>query len=78
MHMKQAVLSLGLVALAATGASSIQAQIWRQAGPPGGTVISLTADPNNTNKLFLGTSDGHIFASGDEGEHWQMLSRIEE
>jgi photosystem II stability/assembly factor-like uncharacterized protein len=76
MLMKQAVLSLGLAALAATSASSIQAQVWRQAGPPGGTVISLVADPNNTNKLYLGTSDGHVFASGDEGEHWQMLSRI--
>lgn len=76
MHMKRALLSLGFAALAASCASSISAQVWRQAGPPGGTVISLAADPNNTSKLFLGTSDGHVFTSNDEGLHWQMISRI--
>jgi photosystem II stability/assembly factor-like uncharacterized protein len=75
--MKRALLSLGLVAaITATGSSSTSAQVWRQAGPPGGTVISLAADPNNTSHLFLGTSDGHIFTSSDEGVHWQMVSRI--
>jgi len=74
--MKRALLSLGLAAMTATCASSISAQVWRQAGPPGGTVISLAADPSNTNKLYLGTSDGHVFVSSDEGEHWQMISRI--
>jgi photosystem II stability/assembly factor-like uncharacterized protein len=77
MHMKQAILNLGLATLvAAACASSISAQVWRQAGPPGGTVISLTADPNDTNHLFLGTSDGHVFTSTDEGGHWLMISRI--
>jgi len=76
MHMKRALLSLGLAALTATFASSLSAQVWRQAGPPGGTVISLTADPNNISRLFLGTSDGHVFTSSDEGGHWQMISRI--
>ncbi len=76
MHMKRTLLGLGLAALAAFTTSSIQAQVWRQAGPPGGTVISLAADPNNTSKLFLGTSDGHVFTSSDEGSHWQMISRI--
>jgi len=76
MHMKRALFGLGLAALAAIFASSLSAQVWRQAGPPGGTVISLSADPNNTNRLFLGTSDGHVFTSSDEGGHWQMISRI--
>ncbi|MGB2664889.1 MAG: YCF48-related protein [Candidatus Acidiferrum sp.] len=74
--MKRALLSLGFAVLAATFTSSISAQVWRQAGPPGGTVISLTADPSNTSRLFLGTSDGHVFTSSDEGSHWQMISRI--
>ena len=74
--MKRALLSLGLVAFAATTASSISAQVWRQAGPPGGTVISLAADPHNANTLFMGTSDGHVFTSTDEGGHWLMISRI--
>ena len=74
--MKRALLSLGFAVLAATFTSSISAQVWRQAGPPGGTVISLAAEPSNTTRLFLGTSDGHVFTSSDEGSHWQMISRI--
>jgi photosystem II stability/assembly factor-like uncharacterized protein len=74
MHMKQAFLSLTALALVCAG--SISAQGWRQVGPPGGTVISLAADPKDNNRLFLGTADGHVFASSDEGAHWQLLSRI--
>jgi photosystem II stability/assembly factor-like uncharacterized protein len=76
MHMKRPLLGLGLAVCLAASASSISAQVWHQAGPPGGTVISLAADPNDTNKLFLGSSDGHVFTSSDEGGHWQMISRI--
>ena len=67
---------LGAAALALTGAVATPAQTWRQVGPPGGTVISLGADPHDASKLYLGTSDGHVFASSDEGAHWQLLSRI--
>src|SRR5438477_6739212 len=54
----------------------VSAQQWRQVGPAGGTVISLEADPHNVNKIYLGTSDGHVFVSEDEGQHWNLLSRI--
>lgn len=64
-------LALGLAVGVAT-----PAQQWRQVGPAGGTVISLEADPHNANKIYLGTSDGHVFASTDEGQHWSILSRI--
>jgi hypothetical protein len=74
--MKRLFLSLGVAAIAAIYPGSVQAQVWRQAGPPGGTVISLAADPNNASTLFLGSSDGHVFTSTDEGQHWQMISRI--
>jgi photosystem II stability/assembly factor-like uncharacterized protein len=66
-----AALTLSLAATVAT-----PAQQWRQVGPAGGTVISLEADPHNANKIYLGTSDGHVFASSDEGQHWNLLSRI--
>jgi len=66
----------GAVAIALAVAATAPAQAWRQVGPPGGTVISLQADPQDQKKLFLGTSDGHVFTSGDEGSHWQLLSRI--
>jgi photosystem II stability/assembly factor-like uncharacterized protein len=72
--MKRALVAL--TALALSWASSLQAQAWHQVGPPGGTVISLTADPQNASRLFLGTADGHVFASTDEGNHWQLASRI--
>jgi photosystem II stability/assembly factor-like uncharacterized protein len=67
---------LGIGAIALAAASATPAQTWRQVGPPGGTVISLEADPHDGNKLYLGTSDGHVFSSADEGGHWQLLSRI--
>ena len=67
---------LGVCGIALAAASAAPAQTWRQVGPPGGTVISLEADPYDVNKLYLGTSDGHVFASKDEGAHWQLLSRI--
>jgi len=74
MPMNRVVLCLVALALAFLGTA--QGQTWRQVGPPGGTVISLSADPNSGNKLFLGTADGHVFSSVDEGAHWQLLSRI--
>ena len=64
-------LTLGLVLAVAT-----PGQQWRQVGPAGGNVNSLEADPHDVKKLYLGTSDGHVFSSTDEGEHWNLLSRI--
>src|SRR5271170_4603296 len=74
MQMKK--VSIALAVLAFVGAGSAQAQTWRQVGPPGGTVISLAADPNNIKSLYLGTSDGHVFNSSNEDSSWQLLSRI--
>jgi photosystem II stability/assembly factor-like uncharacterized protein len=74
MLMKKAILASTAVFLACAG--SVRAQAWKQVGPPGGTVISLAADPHNISKLYMGTADGHVFTSTDEGGHWQLLSRI--
>ncbi|HJZ63678.1 MAG TPA: YCF48-related protein [Candidatus Acidoferrum sp.] len=67
---------IGALAFGLAAAVAAPAQTWRQVGPPGGTVISLEADPKDSKKLYLGTSDGHVFSSTDEGQHWQLLSRI--
>jgi len=67
---------IGALALGLAAAVAAPAQTWRQVGPPGGTVISLEADSKDSKKLYLGTSDGHVFSSSDEGQHWQLLSRI--
>jgi len=66
----------GGVALALAAAVASPAQQWRQVGPAGGTVISLEADPHDVNRIYLGTSDGHVFSSSDGGQHWNLLSRI--
>lgn len=72
---RRTVFLLGLVALFSFSA---KAQTWRQVGPPGGDVQSLAAVSGNARTLFLGTSDGHVFGSRDEGEHWELLGRIGE
>src|ERR1700689_3355130 len=56
-------------------ALSAGAQVWRPMGPPGGDVRTLASDPSNPKRIFLGTSDGHIFGSTDGGEQWALLGR---
>jgi len=52
------------------------AQSWRSMGPPGGDVRALATDPQHTNRLYLGTPDGHLFGSQDAGESWRLLGRV--
>jgi photosystem II stability/assembly factor-like uncharacterized protein len=65
---------IALVAL--TTASSAFAQVWRSMGPPGGDVQSLVSDPNHPNVLYLGTADGEIYTSTDDGAHWALAGRV--
>jgi len=44
-------------------------------GPGGGQVISLAAAEKG--RVLLGTADGHIFASADEGRNWLGLTRAQ-
>jgi photosystem II stability/assembly factor-like uncharacterized protein len=50
-----------------------RAQRWRRVGPAGGEVISLAAADG---AVYLGTPDGHVFASSDRGDHWQLRGRV--
>jgi photosystem II stability/assembly factor-like uncharacterized protein len=63
---------LVLVAVATTELAC--AQEWKRLGPPGGMVLSLAAAADGT--VFLGTADGHVFASADRGEHWELRGRV--
>lgn len=56
-------------------APGVPAQTWRSMGPPGGDVRALAADPREPSKLYLGTTDGHVFGSRNAGESWELLGR---
>ena len=64
-----------ITALALVTGLPARAQTWRAMGPPGGDVRSLAEDPSNPRRLFLGTTDGHVFRSEDAGEHWEIAGR---
>jgi photosystem II stability/assembly factor-like uncharacterized protein len=46
---------------------------WEVTGPWGGDVRSLVAAPDDSNLLYLGTSDGQIFRSNDGTRTWTRL-----
>ena len=55
-------------------AAAVQAQTWERLGPEGGIVVSLGA--GTTGPVYLGTADGHVFASEDSGDSWQLRGRV--
>jgi len=63
-----------LFALLATGPAG--AQVWHSMGPPGGDVRSLASDPNHPNVLYLGTADGQVYTSTDDGARWTLAGRV--
>ncbi len=62
-----------LFLLLLVGGLPISAQGWERRGPEGGMVLSLAASFAGT--VYLGTSDGHVFASEDDGAHWELRGR---
>ncbi len=63
-----------ILALAFANCGVAQEGAWQAVGPPGGTVISLASAPDGV--VYLGTADGHIFISRDEGKHWLLRGRV--
>ena len=51
------------------------AQTWQPIGPEGGSVRSLTFDPQNPDRIFLGTSAGNLYLSTDNGATWSRFAR---
>jgi len=47
------------------------AHAWVPVGPPGGDVRALASDPRNPQILYLGTADGILYRSQDQGLHWR-------
>src|ERR1700694_389640 len=52
------------------------AQPWKTLGPDGGDVRSLAFEPNNPDRIFLGTSSGTLYLSTDGGGSWSRLSHL--
>lgn len=48
---------------------------WERLGPPGGMVLTLEVSSSGET-VYLGTSDGHIFASTDGARHWELRGRV--
>ncbi|HXL22737.1 MAG TPA: hypothetical protein VOA78_09735 [Candidatus Dormibacteraeota bacterium] len=68
--------TLLLVALS-SGHTAAQAPLggtWERLGPDGGEVVSIAAAADGT--LYLGTPDGHVFASADGARHWELRGRV--
>src|SRR6516225_9535323 len=54
----------------------VAGQAWQPLGPEGGTVRSLAFDPKNPDRIFLGTSAGRLYLSGDGGGSWTRLVHL--
>jgi len=46
---------------------------WEITGPWGGDVRAMVAAPDDSNMLYLGTSDGQIYRSTDGAATWRRL-----
>lgn len=50
--------------------------VWKPIGPDGGDVRSLTFDPLNPDRVYLGTSAGRLFLSNDNGDSWSRFASL--
>ncbi len=49
---------------------------WTRIGPEGGDARSLTLDPQNADRIYMGTSSGELYRSQDAGRSWALLARL--
>lgn len=64
------------LAIAMLSVSALWAGQWTALGPDGGDVRSLTFDPQNPDRIYLGTSTGTLFLSADGGHNWSRLAHL--
>lgn len=60
--------------IGSSGAAATQpASNWLITGPPGGDVRTIDIDPQDAQRLLIGTLDGQIYRSTDGGASWAQL-----
>ncbi len=64
---------LVLLLLATTFGYSEQ---WLALGPDGGDARTITYDPSNPDRIYLGTSAGEMFLSTDGGKNWARFAHF--
>jgi photosystem II stability/assembly factor-like uncharacterized protein len=57
-------------------AAPLHAVAWLPFGPDGGDVRSFAADPANPAHVYMGTANGWIYESTDDGAQWNRLARV--
>ncbi|HEV2114247.1 MAG TPA: hypothetical protein VGR50_08855, partial [Terriglobales bacterium] len=62
-----------LIVSLAVAASAFE---WTALGPDGGDARSLAYDPQNPDRIFMGTMAGKLFFSSDAGAHWVRLAHL--
>ena len=62
--------------IAMLSVSALWAGQWTALGPDGGDVRSLSYDPQNPDRIYLGTSTGTLFLSADGGHNWSRLAHL--
>jgi len=67
---------LAMLMLATVCAAGAGTRQWAVLGPDGGDVRSLAYDPQDPNRVFLGTSTGVIFLSEDGGHNWSRFAKL--
>jgi len=50
---------------------------WSSVGPEGGDARAIASVPGQSNHLFLGTTNGWIYESIDEGGSWHRLAKLD-
>jgi photosystem II stability/assembly factor-like uncharacterized protein len=53
--------------------ASARAQSWIPVGVPGGNVRALAQDPQDTQRIYLGTAEGVLYRSDDGGLEWRRM-----
>ena len=64
------------LAIGMLSVTTLWAGQWTALGPDGGDVRSLSFDPQNPDRIYLGTSTGTLFLSADGGHNWSRLAHL--